>query len=387
MTLSNEAAMKRISSAPIAPIPHHKSPPTEPKVFVGRIKKSEKPTIPAIVPKKPKLTKCVPGIKVLGVGRANGSKEMPNEALAKLGYDSDWIVQRTGIKSRFHLAEGESTSDLAIRASERCIANAEIDPSEIDLIVVATVSPDYKTPSTACQIQGHFDIQTSAFDLNAACSGFMYAMVTASQFVRSGSSHTALVIGAEAVSTFVSPEDRKTFPLFGDAAGAVLITSDSNPDPEAASGILAYELGSDGKLGNALCVPAGGSKKPLSQEVLDNGEHFLAMDGRAVFKWAVRLIPQVVGDLLNSANMRIEDIDLFIPHQANTRIIDAAVDDLGIDPSKVFVNLDKFGNTSAASIPVAVTEAMEQGRIKPGDNVMMIGFGAGLSWGACLYRW
>lgn len=386
MTLSNDAAIKRIPAIPIAPIPDQK-PETEPKVFVGRIKQADKPTITGLAPVKPAVSKKLPGVKVLGVGKAAGSKEVPNEDLAKLGYDSEWIVQRTGIKSRFHLAEGESTSDLAIRAVDRCIADSGIDAKEIDLIIVATISPDFRTPSTACQIQGHLDTQASAFDINAACSGFMYAMVTASQFVRSGCSRNALVVGAEAVTSFVNAEDRKTFPLFGDAAGAMLITADTNPDESTASGILSYQLGSDGKLGEALIVPGGGTRKPFSQEVLDRGEHFLSMDGRAVFKWAVRLIPQVVEDLLASAEMSIGDIDLFIPHQANVRIIDAAVADLGIDREKVFVNLDRFGNTSAASIPVAIAEAMEQGRIKPGDNVMMIGFGAGLSWGACLYRW
>ncbi len=333
------------------------------------------------------LCRSIPGIKMIGAGSSSGSKNVPNEDLAKLGYDSDWIVQRTGIKSRFHLEEGESSSDMAIRAADQCVKNAGIDPAEIDLIIVATVSPDYKTPSTACLVQAHLGCQASAMDINAACSGFVYALVTAGQFVRSGCSRNALVIGVEALTTFVNPEDRKTFPLFGDGAGAVLITADSEPDEEKASGVLSYRLGSDGNLGEALIIRGGGAKKPFSQEVLDKREHFLSMEGRTVFKWAVRLIPVVVGELLEEAGMTLDEIDLFVPHQANIRIIDAAVEVLGIDRDKVMVNLDRYGNTSAASIPISIAEALEQGRIKRGSNVMMVGFGAGLTWGASLFRW
>ena len=182
-------------------------------------------------------------------------------------------------------------------------------------------------------------------------------------------------------------DSRKTFPLFGDGAGAVLITADSEPDESKASGVLSFRLGADGSLGDSLIVPAGGSKKPFTQEVLDRGEHFLTMEGRVVFKWAVRLIPVVVDQLLEDSGMTLDEIDLFIPHQANIRIIDAAVEELGIDRDKVFVNLDRYGNTSAASIPISIAEALQQGRIKPGDNVMMVGFGAGLTWGASLFRW
>jgi len=372
---------------PVRPISGVQTPEVETKVFVGRIK-VDVPGSDSKATKQPKpLRTDVPGIKVLGTGASSGSKVVANEDLAKLGYDSEWIIQRTGIESRFHIAEGESTSDMAIRAAEKCIRQSGIDPSEIDLVIVATVSPDYRTPSTACQIQAHFGCQGSAMDLNAACSGFVYAMITASQFVRTGCSRNALVIGAEAVSTFVDPEDRKTFPLFGDGAGAALITADSNPDESKASGILSYKLASEGSLGQSLVVPGGGAKKPFCKEVLDRREHMLEMDGRVVFKWAVRLIPGVVDELLTNANMCLNDIDLFIPHQANLRIIDAAVEELGIDRNKVFVNLDRYGNTSAASIPIAIAEAMEQGRIQPGTNVLMVGFGAGLTWGACLFRW
>jgi len=329
----------------------------------------------------------VAGIKVLGSAMATGSKRVDNADLEKLGYDSEWIFRRTGIQSRFHVAAGEATSDLAIRAAEECLAFAGIDASEVDLIIVATISPDYATPSTACLVQSHLGCSAAAVDINAACSGFIYGLVMASQFIKTGCSQKALVIGAETLTHCMNPEDQKTYPLFGDGAGAVLLTADSEPNEESASGILAYRLASEGKLAEALMIPGGGSRYPFSQQVLNQHEHFLRMDGRAVFKWAVQLVPEIVGEMLFRAQVGLEDIDLFIPHQANLRIIDAAVEGLGIDREKVFVNLDRYGNTSAASIPIAVAEAVAAGRIRPGDNVLMVGFGAGLTWGACLFRW
>ena len=350
----------------------------ERKIFVGRVSVNKN-----IAP----LRTDIPGIKILGAGSSAGSKLVLNEDLAAAGYDAEWIFQRTGIKSRYHAVEGEATSDMAIRAAEKCLKAAGVAASEVDLIIVATVSPDHIIPSTACIVQAHLGCNASAFDLNAACSGFIYGMAMASQSVRTGCCRNALVIGAETLTMHMNPEDKKTYPLFGDGAGAVLISADPNPDKTKASGILSYRLASEGKLGDALKTSAGGSRKPLSQKVLDNGEHYLSMDGRTVFKWAVRLIPEIVDEMLGRASMQLSDIDLFIPHQANIRIIDAAVETLGIDPEKVFVNLDRYGNTSAASIPIAIAEAVEQGRIHPGSNVLMVGFGAGLTWGSCLFRW
>lgn len=360
---------------------HNTTIPTEGlnrRIFVGRVSVNKKP---AAV--RPPLI----GIKILGTGFSTGSRLLRNEDLAERGYDSDWIIQRTGIKSRYHVVEGESTSDMAIRAAEKCIAQSGIDASEIDLIIVATVTPDHATPSTACLVQAHLGCAAAAFDINAACSGFIYGLIVASQFVKAGGCRNALVIGAETLSMLLNPADKKTYPLFGDGAGAVLISANANPNEQNASGILAYRIAADGTLGASLQTPAGGSRKPFSQEVLDRGEHFLAMDGRAVFKWAVRLIPEVVEEMLTQASMSLDDIDLFIPHQANLRIIDAAVNELGIDRKKVFVNLDQYGNTSAASIPISLAEAVQQGRIKPGSNILTVGFGAGLTWGACLLRW
>ncbi len=332
-------------------------------------------------------TTTIPGIKVLGTGFSTGSRKICNQDLSQLGCDSDWIVQRTGIRTRYHVDENEATSDMAIRAAKKCLAQANVDASEVDLIIVATVTPDHITPSTACLVQAHLGCPAAAFDLNAACSGFLYGLITASQFVKSGCARNALVIGAETLSMIVNPEDKKTFPLFGDGAGAVLISADPNPDEDTASGILAFRLASEGNLGEALVVPGGGSRKPFCEQVLKNREQFLAMDGRTVFKWAVKLIPEIVGEMLFRAEMMLEDINVFIPHQANIRIIDAAVETLGIAREKVVVNLDRYGNTSAASVPISIAEAVSDGRIQPGSNILMIGFGAGLTWGSCLFRW
>jgi 3-oxoacyl-[acyl-carrier-protein] synthase-3 len=338
-------------------------------------------------PDSPELKTSISGIKILGTGFSPGSKLVRNQDLDCLGCDSEWIVQRTGIHSRYHVADGEATSDMSIRAARQCLQAAGVDPEEVDLIILATVTPDHITPSTACQVQAALGCQASAVDINAACSGFMYGLVMASQFIKTGCSRKALVIGAETLSKVMNPQDKKVYPLFGDGAGAVLITADSDADPDSAAGILAYRLASEGKLGDALVIPGGGSRKPFAQNVLDNNEHFLSMDGRAVFKWAVRMIPDIVGEMLFRASMALEDVDLFIPHQANLRIIDAAVEELGIDRDKVFVNLDRYGNTSAASIPISIAEAVRQGRIQTGTKVLMVGFGAGLTWGSCLFRW
>jgi len=330
----------------------------------------------------------VSGVKITGASSALGSNFLANEDLAKLGYDSDWIIQRTGIKSRYHVNEQEATSDLAIRSAQKCLADTNVSPEDVDLIIVATMTPDHLCPSTACLVQAALGCSAAAaIDVNAACSGFMYALVMASQFVKTGCSRNALVIGAEALSVIIDPEDKKTFPLFGDGAGAVLLSPDSNTDPATASGILAYRLASEGEQAQALIVPACGSRMPPTHEAIDQRQQYLKMDGRGVFKWAVRLLPEIVNENLAMAGKTLDDIDLLIPHQANTRIIDAAMETLGLPTDKVLMNLDRYGNTSAASIPLGIVDALEQGRIKQGDNVMMLGFGGGLTWGSCLFRW
>ncbi len=331
--------------------------------------------------------KSLAGIKILGTGIATGSRKVNNSDLAELGCDSDWIVQRTGIQSRFHTGEDQAVSDMCIAAARECIANANIDPEMIDLIVIGTMTPDHASPSTACLVQADLGCSAMAMDLNAACSGFVYSLITASQFVSTGSVKCALVVGADMISMITDPRDHKTYPLFGDGAGAVLITPDSNPDKESASGILDFHLAAEGKLGKTLLVPAGGSRMPLSQDVLDNRLQYLKMDGKPVFKWAVRIIPEAIQGVLDRTGMTLDDIDVVIPHQANIRIIDAAIETLGIPREKVFVNVDRYGNTSAASIPIALHEAVQEGRIQRGSNVLMVGFGAGLNWGSCLFRW
>jgi 3-oxoacyl-[acyl-carrier-protein] synthase-3 len=326
-------------------------------------------------------------VRVLGTGIETGSRKVNNCDLAELGCDSDWIVQRTGILSRYHANQGQAVSDMCIAAARKCLAQSAIDPQSIDLIVIGTMTPDHACPNTACIVQAALGCTAMAMDINAACSGFVYSMITASQFISTGSVKRALVVGADKISMLTDPNDLKTYPLFGDGAGAVVLAPDASPDPSNASGILDFHLAAEGEMGQTLLIPAGGSRMPFCQEALDNRLQYLKMDGKPVFKWAVRVIPEAVRGALERTGLTLDDIDLIIPHQANIRIIDSAVETLGISPDKVFVNVDRYGNTSAASIPIALHEAVEQERIKRGSNVLMVGFGAGLTWGSCLFRW
>ncbi|HRE99739.1 MAG TPA: beta-ketoacyl-ACP synthase III [Pirellulaceae bacterium] len=329
------------------------------------------------------------GIKVLGTGAYVPERLVRNEDLADLGCDSEWIVQRTGILERRHAGPDEATSDLAYQAMVRCLDAAGVAASEVDLIFVATMTPDHATPSTACILQARLGaIHAAAMDLNAACSGFTYALITAANFVRAGAYRRVLVVGADVMSRVINPKDVKTYPLFGDGAGAVLIgPADSGSEPAESTdevGILAYQLGADGSGGDLLKVPACGSREPVTQAALEQERQYLQMDGRPVFKWAVRLVAESIVSLTEEAGLTLRDIALVILHQANIRIIDAAVSDLSLPAEKVFVNLDRFGNTSAASIPIALDEAVRQGRVKRGDRVLMCGFGAGLTWASCI---
>jgi 3-oxoacyl-[acyl-carrier-protein] synthase III len=326
-----------------------------------------------------------PDVKIAATGSYAPVRIVTNADLAALGCDSDWIVQRTGIHERRVAADDQASSDLAYLAAMNCLASAGLEPSELDLVVCATMTPDHITPSTACLLQKRLGCVAPAFDVSAACSGFMYALITASQFVRAGSARNALVVGCEVMSRTVNSNDIKTYPLFGDGAGAVLLQPCA-PNQEITNGLIRFTLGSEGDT-SALCVPAGGSREPTTVDSLSCGRQYLAMDGRTVFKWAVRVVADCSRDLLAAAGLRPEDIDLVILHQANIRIVDAAVSHLGIAREKVFVNLDKFGNTSAASIPMALDDANRLGLIKRGDVILLCGFGAGLSWGAALLRW
>ena len=322
------------------------------------------------------------GVQVLATGRAAPERVIHNEELAEHGYDADWIVQRTGIKSRHCAAPGEATSDMAAQAALLCLEAAGVDPADVDLILVSTITPDQPTPSTACHVQRAIGSSAPAMDIGAACAGFMYAMVTGMQFIHSGTYRLVLVIGAEMMSRTVNPEDKKTFPLFGDGAGAILLGAGSEDQ-----GLLAYSLGADGNGAELLHIPAGGTRKPITVEILEQNENFIVMDGQAVFKWAVRTLAESTRQVLDYCGHSIEDIHLALFHQANVRILDAAVENLGIDRERVPVNLDRYGNTSSASIPLVLDEVCREGRINRGDLVLMSGFGAGLTWGTAIIRW
>jgi 3-oxoacyl-[acyl-carrier-protein] synthase III len=326
-----------------------------------------------------------PGIRVAGTGSYVPDRIVSNEDLAALGCDSEWIVKRTGIRERRKAASAQASSDLAFEAIRSCLDQANVSHSDVDLLICATMTPDFATPSTACILQRRLNCIAPAFDLNAACAGFMYAMVTGAQYVRSGMARNALIVGTEVMSRTVNQDDIKTYPLFGDGAGAILLQPDE-PGDKVASGLISYTLGSEGDIG-ALNIPCGGSREPMTQESLALGRQFLHMDGRSVFVWAVRVVADSINDVLSAANISASNLDCILMHQANIRIVDAAVRSFGISKDKVFVNLDKYGNTSAASIPLALDDAYRQGLIRRGDLVMLCGFGAGLSWGTALVRW
>ncbi len=338
------------------------------------------------------------GVKIAATGSYVPEQVVTNEDLIALGCDSDWIVQRTGIRERRRAAPGQATSDLAYAAALDCLANANVQPDEVDLILVATITPDFLTPSTACLLQRQLGCVAPAMDINAACAGFMYGLVTAANFIKTGTARKALIIGSEVMSNTINPSDIKTYPLFGDGAGAALLVADDIHIDDAseesagqltgqASGLLAYTLGAEGCGGQMLCIPGGGSRTPLTAEGIEHGQQYLTMDGRGVFKWAVRVVNDSCRDCLAYAGVEFSDVDRVILHQANIRIIDSAVSDFGIPSDRVVVNLDRYGNTSAASIPIALDDANRQGLLKRGDNVLLCGFGSGLSWGTALIRW
>ncbi|WP_437188031.1 beta-ketoacyl-ACP synthase III [Planctomicrobium sp. SH668] len=328
-------------------------------------------------------TSSLLGIQIAGVGSYLPEQIVTNEMLnQQYGCDAEWIVQRTGILERRHAPPEIATSDLCVEAARRAIQAAKIDPQQVDLLVVGTFSPDYNCPSTACLVQDRLGLDCPAFDTAAACAGFMYAMVTAAQYVATGNAKYALAIGADVNSRIVNPADQKTFPLFGDGAGAVLITRGS-----AEQGLICYQLGSDGSGGPLLDRPAGGTKNPIRPEDLASGAHFLRMDGRNVFKWAVRMLTDTIELVLEKSGTTVQDVSLFVLHQANIRIINAAAEQLGIPPEKLFNNLHKYGNTSGASIPLVLDEASQAGKIHRGDTILMCGFGGGLTWGTGLFRW
>jgi 3-oxoacyl-[acyl-carrier-protein] synthase-3 len=327
--------------------------------------------------------RSLPGIRIVSTGSYVPECVVTNEDLhQRLGFDPDWIVQRTGIRERRHAPPEMATSDLAVAAAQQAIERAGVSPADIDLVIVGTFTPDMPFPSTACQVQDRLGIWAPAVDLQAACAGFMYALVTGAQYVASGSSKLALVVGADCNSRILNPKDQRTYPLFGDGAGAVLLARG-----RADQGLISYTLGADGSGGSLLQRPLGGSRVPLAADQLDAGGQYLQMDGRAVFKWAIRLVDDSIRDVLEHGGVRVDQVDLAILHQANIRIVHAAADALKLDRKRLVVNLDRYGNTSAGSIPLALDEAVVAGRVRPGDRIVLCGFGAGLAWGTALLRW
>ena len=321
---------------------------------------------------------------IIGIGCYLPEKKLTNQDLEKMVDTSDaWITERTGIKTRHIAAPDQATSDLAYEAAVRALADADTKPEELDLIIVATESPDYKYPSTACLLQTRLGAKNAAgFDLSAGCSGFVYGLGIGSQSIVSGLYRKILLVGAETLSRITDWTDRNTCVLFGDGAGAAVLGR-----VEEGYGILSLDLGADGSGGRHLIQPAGGSRKPTTHETVDAHEHLINMDGQDVFKFAARRMPYACRKVLQKAGMTIDDIALLVPHQANLRIIDNAIERLKIDRDRVWINIDKHGNMSAACVPVCLAEAQEAGRLKKGDNVIMVAFGAGLTWAGALVKW
>lgn len=323
------------------------------------------------------------GLQITGVGKYVPDAVVSNDHLhARLGFDSDWIVKRTGILERRHALPDQATSDLCVEAAKDCFSKSNYGVKDIDLLVLGTFTPDMSFPSTACLVQDRLGLVGPAIEVEAACAGFMYALITAAAYVKSGASDRALVIGGDTNSRVLDPDDIKTYPLFGDGAGAVILERG-----EDHQGILSYSMGADGRGGPLLQREVCGSRTPPTAELLQSKKHYMYMDGRAVFRWAVDILCDTIQDVLTHANLSTENIDLYVAHQANIRIINAAIDVLHIPRSKVFNNLEKYGNTSAGSIPIALDEAMAENKLERDQLVLLSGFGAGLAWGTAVMRW
>lgn len=326
----------------------------------------------------------MPYAHITGWGMAVPEKVLTNADLEKMVETSDaWIRERTGIRERRIAAPEEHPSVLGARAALKALEVARLHPREVELIICATSSPEYLFPATACLIQDAIGAaKAGAFDLLAACSGFIYAVQMAAQAIRSGAIQNALVIGAETLSRITNWKDRNTCILFGDGAGAFVLQASDQP-----GGVLAAVMHSDGSGGNLLILPAGGSRMPASLDTVSNGHHYIYMDGREVFRFAIRVLAQSTLEVVEKAGLQLEDIRWIIPHQANYRIIEAAARGLKLPMERFIMNLDRYGNTSTASIPIATCEAAEKGLLKAGDKIVFTGFGAGLTWGALIAEW
>ncbi len=321
---------------------------------------------------------------IAGIGSYVPSKILTNHDLEKMVDTSDeWITTRTGIKERRIAAPDECTSDMAAHAARRAMKMAGVSPEQIDLVIVATLTPDMPFPATACLVQHKIGARrAAAFDLEAACSGFIYALEIGQQFIMSHTYDTVLVIGAEKLSAITDWTDRNTCVLFGDGAGAAVLRNHQN-----AHGLLTAVMGADGSKANLLFMPGGGSRCPATRQSVDDRLHFLRMEGKETFKNAVQAMCSAAQEVLRRCELDISRIQCIIPHQANRRIIDAVAERLGARPEQMFVNLDKYGNTSAASVAIALDEAVATGRVQRGDLVLMVVFGAGLTWGAAVVEW
>jgi 3-oxoacyl-[acyl-carrier-protein] synthase III len=322
-------------------------------------------------------------IGITGVGSFVPERVLTNEDLSELVDTSDeWITERTGIKER-HIADpGQAASDLALPAAQQALSKAGLDPAGLELVIVATVTPDMFFPSTASLLASALAAdEAGAYDLSAGCTGFMYALAQAYAALAGGLAENALVVGSETLSKIINWHDRSTCVLFGDGAGAVVLERVSG------GGFVGFELGSDGEGGKELSVPAGGSRNPVTAETVAQELHFLRMNGREVYKFATRVLVSSAEKLLEECGLTVDDVDLYIPHQANKRIIDHAARNLGIPQDKIFINLQKYGNTSSASIPLCLAEAVGDGRLREGTRVLMTGMGAGLTWGSAYTVW
>lgn len=339
--------------------------------------------LPARAFRLSRRTQSLTGIQIAGCGSYVPATVVTNAQLERdHGFEPGWIEQRSGILERRYAAPDEATSDLCVEAARRAMVDAGVRNDEVDLIVTATFTPDYACPSTACLVQDRLNIDAPAFDVQAACSGFVYALVTAAQYVATGNSRMALVIGGDVNSRIVDPADQRTAPLFGDGAGAVLVTKGDRDQ-----GLVCYQMGADGAGGPLLECSVGGTRRPSTPQAIAAGGHYLRMDGRNVFKWAVRALTDTIDLVLKTSGVTPDDVRLFVLHQANVRILNAAADSLGVPAEKLWCNLNRYGNTSAGSVPLALDEAYRAGKIRRGDLVVFSGFGAGLTWGTGLFRW
>lgn len=321
---------------------------------------------------------------ITGVGSYLPEKILTNHALEELvDTTDDWILQRTGIRERRIVENGVTTSDLGAIASLKAIENAGISAEEIDMIITSTITPDYLFPSTACCLQKQIGaVHASAFDISAACAGFVYALSIGQSVINSGAARTVLVVGAECLSKITDYTDRATCILFGDGAGAVVLQNNKEKHQ-----ILDTRVVSDGTYADVLIIPGGGSKHPATTESLQERLHYIRFKGKEVFKLAINTITNLVIETAQKNGFAVQDIDLIIPHQSNLRIIEATMERLKLPMEKAFVNIDKYGNTSSASVPIAIDEAQQEGRLRKGDLVMLVAFGGGLTWGSCVIRW